>query len=70
MKRYGIKVSLPPGDPMRGAHLLGEDWEGLRWYDSAGERDRAYEQMQRQPAYYRSGDSPTQILSKVEQEQA
>lgn len=69
MKRYGIRVGLPPGDPMRLAHLLGEDWEGLRWYGSAEERDRAYEQMQRQPAYYRSGDSPSQILTKIEREQ-
>ena len=27
MKNYGIKLTLPEGDPMRNAHLLGEDWE-------------------------------------------
>ena len=69
MKRYGIRVRLPSGDTMGGAHLLGEGWEGMRWYDSATERDRAYEQMQDQPPWYRRGDSPTQILSKVEEEQ-
>ena len=53
---------------MAGGRLLGEDWEGLRWYDSAEERDRAYEQMREQPAWYRRGDSLTQILSKVEEE--
>ena len=69
MKRYGISVRLPPDDPMCRAHLLGEDWEALHWYDRAEERDRAYEQMQRQPAYYRSGDTPSQILTKIEREQ-
>lgn len=54
---------------MRLPHLLGEDWEGLRWYASAEERDRACEQMQRQPPYYRSGDSPSQVLTKIEREQ-
>ena len=68
MKRYGIEVRLPPGDPMRSAHLLGDEWVGRRWYDSVSERDRAYDQMRQQPAWYRRGDSPTQMLSKIEEE--
>ncbi|MGI9335272.1 MAG: hypothetical protein ACR2RL_19165 [Gammaproteobacteria bacterium] len=68
MKQYGIRITLPREDSMRAAHLLGEDWEGHRWFDSAQERDRILERMERQPGYYRKGDTPTQLLSKVERE--
>jgi hypothetical protein len=66
MKRYGIRITLPEGDPMRAPHLLGEGWEQFRWYDSAEARDRAYEQMQHPPPYYRMGDVISQVLDKVE----
>ena len=69
MIRYGIRITLPPGDPMSAAHLLGEDWESHRWFDTVEERDRIFERMQRQPGYYRLGDSPTQVLTKVEREE-
>ena len=36
MKRYGIRITLPPGDPFRAAHLLGDDWASHRWFDTAG----------------------------------
>lgn len=65
-KRYGIHMSLPPGDPMRATHLLGDDWETVRWYDSAAERDRALEDLRRKHPYYRIGDHPSLILRKVE----
>ena len=68
MKRYGIHITMPADDPMRAPHLLGPDWEGYRWYDSAEERDEALRQMQRPPGYYRLGDSPSHILAKVERE--
>ena len=51
---------------MRSAHLLGTDWEGYRWFDSESDRDRAFEEMLRQPRYYRKGDIATQVLAKVE----
>ncbi len=65
-KQYGIRITLPPTDPMRAPHLLGEDWEALRWYDSEEERDAAFEDMNRRIEYYRNGDSPSRILSKIE----
>lgn len=65
MKKFGIRVTLPAGDCMQASHLLGENWEGFRWFDSERERDLAYQQMQRQPGYYRYGDVPTQQLEKV-----
>ena len=66
MKRYGIQITLPEDDPMRATHLLGEDWETFRWYDNAEERDEALRQMRNPPGFYRRGDSPSDILTKVE----
>lgn len=68
MKQYGIRITLPPGDPMAAPHLLGEGWEGFRWYATEAARDEAMSEMRRQPVYYRKGDAPSQILSKVERD--
>ncbi len=65
-KRYGIHMSLPPDDPMRASHLLGDDWENTRWYESESERDRALEDLRRKHPYYRIGDHPSLLLRKVE----
>ena len=65
-KQYGIRITLPPTDPLRAAHLLGEDWEAHRWFDSEEERDAVFRDMQRRIEYYRDGDNPSQILTKVE----
>ena len=61
--RFGIKVSLPPGDTFRS--LLGNNWEKIHWYATEEERDRAYDQMARRHGYYRQTDSPTQVLVKI-----
>lgn len=66
MKRYGIKITLPPGDTFSAAHLLGDNWESYRWYDNEADRDHAYEQMLERPPYYRRDEDPSQIVSKVE----
>ena len=68
MKRYGIRGRLPAGDPMRAAHLLGEDWEWTRWYESEAERDAAFADMHEQFRYYRRGDQASQVLSKIERD--
>ena len=68
MKKYGIRVTLPEDDPMRAEHLLGANWEGFRWYDTANERDEALDDMQQDLAWYRSGDRPSQIVAKVERD--
>ena len=62
-RRYGIRVSLPPGDTLR--RLVGDDWERLHWYPTELERDKAYDDMARRHGYYRKTDTPTQILEKV-----
>lgn len=64
MKKFGIRFTLPAGDPME--KILGQAWEAFRWYDSAEERDEAHEYLRRQPPYYRQGDAPTQIMTKVD----
>ena len=65
-KKFGIRITLPETDPMRSAHLLGENWEAHRWYATEDARDQAFDDMQSRLAYYRSGDRPSQCLSKVE----
>ena len=37
LRPFGIRVSLPPGDPFR--KLLGPEWQRLHWYSSPAERD-------------------------------
>lgn len=66
MSEYGIRITLPPDDPMRARHLLGEDWEVYRWFSSREARDRAYEEMLRQPGYYRVGDRPSLVIERIE----
>ena len=39
MKRFGIRITLPEGDPMGKSHLLGEDWESFRWYETEEQRE-------------------------------
>ncbi|HEU5398886.1 MAG TPA: hypothetical protein VFV77_06370 [Gammaproteobacteria bacterium] len=64
-KRYGIRCTLPPDDPMSAPHLLGPDWEAYRWYDSEQERDEAIEAFSREHLYSRRGDKPSVIYAKV-----
>ena len=62
-RRYGIRVTLPPGDTLR--KLVGDNWERLHWYRSEAERDRAFEKMSVRHGYYRKSDAPSQILEKI-----
>ncbi len=65
-KPFGIRVDLPKDDPMSAPHLLGDDWAGTRWFESAELRDAAMEAMRRQPNYYRRGDTPSVVLSAID----
>lgn len=62
-RRFGIKVSLPKGDTF--ASLLGDDWERVHWYATERERDKAYDHMAERHGYYRTTDTPTQVLIKI-----
>ncbi len=63
-RRYGIRVTLPANDTLR--NLLGDDWERLHWFPTEAERDRAFDEMALRHGYYRTTDSPTQVLEKLE----
>lgn len=62
-KKFGIKVSLPPGDPL--AALLGQDWERVHWYATERQRNTAYDEMARRHLYSRDTDTPSQVLEKI-----
>ena len=59
---------------------LGEGWhnnhhhyqsstrQGFRWYETADERDDAYDDMREHLMWYRKGDRPSQIVEKVERD--
>ena len=64
-RRYGIRCTLPPDDPMSAPHLLGPDWESFRWYDSEQERDEAIAEFSREHIYSRKGDKPSVIYTKT-----
>ncbi|MCP1727337.1 hypothetical protein J2T60_001302 [Natronospira proteinivora] len=58
-KRYGIRITMPGNDPLAMPHLLGEDWESFRWYETEEERNRALEDIPREHQFSRSGDRPS-----------
>ncbi|HKD55146.1 MAG TPA: hypothetical protein VKB72_13105, partial [Steroidobacteraceae bacterium] len=64
LRPYGIRVSLPVGDPFR--KLLGPDWQRLHWYPTPAERDAAMAEMSRRHEYSRAGDRPALIFQKIE----
>ena len=64
LRPYGIRISLPPGDPFR--KLLGSEWQRLHWYPSPQERDAAMADMSRRHEYSRSEDKPALVFQKIE----
>jgi hypothetical protein len=63
-RRFGVKVSLVPGDSF--ARLIGRDWERIHWYTTPAERDRALEEMASEHLYSRRGDRPTLRFEPIE----
>ncbi len=61
---YGVRVSLPPGDPFR--KILGPEWQRIHWYPTPAERDAALAEMSRRHQYSRAGDKPSLVFDKVE----
>ncbi len=64
LRPYGIRVSLPPGDPFR--KLLGPAWQRQHWYATPEERDAALADMGRRHQYSRAGDKPSLVFQKIE----
>ncbi|MDN3517662.1 hypothetical protein QWY84_08580 [Aquisalimonas lutea] len=65
-KPFGIRLTLPEGDPRRAEHLLGPDWEAYRWYATREERDRAMADMRGQHPYYQRGERPSVLCEPVD----
>jgi hypothetical protein len=64
LRPYGLRVSLPPGDPLR--KLLGPEWHRIHWYATAQERDAELVEMSRRHEYSRASDRPSLVFEKVE----
>ena len=62
--RFGIRVSLPPGDTFR--TLLGDDWETFHWFADRAGRDAAMREMAGRHRYSRIGDAPSLVFEAVE----
>jgi len=65
-KRYGVRITMPTGDPLTGEHLLGPDWESFRWFETAEERDQALKEIPREHQFSRAGDRPSIICEAVD----
>lgn len=66
MKKYGIRITLAEGNPMSLPHLLGENWDSVRWYDTEAEREKAMVDLSRRLPNYRLGDELAQVFTRVE----
>ena len=66
MKKYGIRITLAQGNPMSMPHLLGEDWENIRWFDTEADRESAIVYLSRRLPNYRKGDEIAQVYSRIE----
>ncbi|HTY50974.1 MAG TPA: hypothetical protein VMB48_14890 [Steroidobacteraceae bacterium] len=64
LRPYGLRVSLPPGDPLR--KLLGTEWHRIHWYATPQERDADLAEMSRRHEYSRATDRPSLIFEKIE----
>lgn len=61
---YGLRLSLPPNDPMR--PLLGDDWSKSYWFATEEERERKIREFTEPFPYYRKGDQPSLVIETVE----
>jgi len=66
-KRFGIRVSLRPGDSFM--RLIGRDWERVHWFASATERDNALADMAGEHLYSRRGDRPTLQFEPIDNDE-
>ena len=65
--KYGLRMTLPEGDPMRAAHLLGDNWQTTRWFETEEQRDQFADAMTGKFNYYRVGDKPSLEVESVQQ---
>lgn len=68
--RYGIRCTLPAGDPMSAPHLMGPDWVDFHWYATGAERDAALVEKSSEHRFSRKGDAPRVVYAPVERDQS
>jgi len=61
---YGIRISLPDGDPF--AQLLDDGWNKMHWYKNRHERDQMMKEMSREHQYSRKGDKPALVFEAID----
>jgi hypothetical protein len=64
LRPYGLRVSLPSGDPLR--KLLGPEWHRIHWYATPEEREADMAEMARRHEYSRATDAPSLRFEKIE----
>lgn len=62
--RYGVRVSLPPGDPLRA--VLGDGWHGEHWFATPDERDAALLDIGQRHPFNRNSDTPRIVLEAIQ----
>jgi hypothetical protein len=62
--RYGIRVTMPPDDPLR--RVLGSDWHKEHWFVTREARDETLREMASRHAFSRIGDTPSIRLESIE----
>ncbi len=51
---------------MSRSHLLGENWESFRWYETEAQREEALREMSQRHIHYRIGDAASVVLARIE----
>jgi hypothetical protein len=64
LRPYGLRVSLPSGDPLR--KLLGPEWNRIHWYATPRQREVDMAEMSRRHEYSRASDAPSLRFEKIE----
>ncbi|MEL6870079.1 MAG: hypothetical protein AAFO81_09790 [Pseudomonadota bacterium] len=63
---WGIRVSAPSTDPFN--LLVGGDWSREHWFESADQREVALREMRKRHGFYRIGDDPSIVLTRIDPE--
>ncbi|MEO0574576.1 MAG: hypothetical protein AAF004_03870 [Pseudomonadota bacterium] len=63
-KPWGITVTVPPTDPFN--LLVGGKFEKSHWFETQQLRDSAFRTMRERHGFYRVGDDPSIILTRVD----
>lgn len=62
--RFGVRVTLPSGDPLR--TVLGDGWRREHWFATREDRDAALLDMGQRHPFSRRTDSPRIVLEAIQ----